>query len=104
MRVEWTQLAIDRIYEIAAYIAQDNARAAERWVERVFARGEELNIHHLRLRRVPESNNPAHREIIFGNYRLIYKVTEEVIFILTVRHFKQILPDDEMEMAQQAGD
>lgn len=39
---------------------------------------------------VPELNRSDIREIIFGNYRVIYKVTDD-IHILTVRHGRQLL-------------
>ena len=41
-------------------------------------------------------NHKMFREIISGNYRIIYKVEKSKIFILTVRHGKQILPLEEI--------
>ena len=35
------------------------------------------------------------REIIHGNYRIIYRLQTEIVSILTVRHGRQILPIDE---------
>ena len=32
MRVEWSPLALDRVSEIARYLAKDNPDAAVRWV------------------------------------------------------------------------
>ena len=46
-----------------------------------------------RFRQVKESSNPKQKEVIFGNYRNIFKVTPKKIYILTVRNFKQILPE-----------
>ena len=46
MRVQWAPLAIDRLAEIAAYIAEDNPVAAEKWIREGFARagiGDGLN-------------------------------------------------------------
>ena len=36
------------------------------------------------------------REVIFGNYRVIYRVEENQISVLTVRHGKQVLPVEEI--------
>ena len=47
-------------------------------------------------RTVPEINRKEIREIIFGNYRIIYRIEEMNIAILTIRHTKQILPVDEL--------
>jgi plasmid stabilization system protein ParE len=36
------------------------------------------------------------REIVVGNYRLIYRLEDQEISILTVLHFKQILPNEKV--------
>lgn len=42
MKVEWSPLALDRVSEIARYIAKDNPDAAERWVNELFDAVERL--------------------------------------------------------------
>ncbi len=42
MNLIWAPLAIDRVAEIAAYIAEDNPVAAEKWIRDVFARTGQL--------------------------------------------------------------
>ena len=96
MRIIWSPLAIDRTHEIAEYIAQDNITAAENWIDTVFAKVEQLKSFPESGSMVPEINNPKIREIIYGNYRIIYRIEERQISILTVRHGKQILPTDEI--------
>ncbi|MBU1170619.1 MAG: type II toxin-antitoxin system RelE/ParE family toxin [Proteobacteria bacterium] len=96
MNIVWSPLAVDRVSEIAAYIAQDKPAAAEHWVKTIFA-----NVEHLKFspeigRTVPEINNRKFRELIYGNYRIIYRIEPEKISILTVRHGKQILPIEEI--------
>ncbi len=96
MKIIWSPLAIDRVSEIAAYIAQENPSAAEKWVNTVFRKVEDLQSFPESGRIVPETENKAIREIIYGNYRLIYRLEEKRISVLTVRHGKQILPVDEI--------
>ena len=91
MRVNWSPLAISRLSEIAKYIALDNPVAAERWVHKMFNLVEKLSDFPERGRVVPETNNRMIREIISGNYRVIYKLENREISILTVRHVKQVL-------------
>jgi plasmid stabilization system protein ParE len=43
MRIIWSPLAVDRVAEIAVYIAMDNPDAAEKWVNAVFKKVKELN-------------------------------------------------------------
>lgn len=96
MRIVWSPLAVDRASEIAGYIAQDNPTAAENWINAVFAQVGRLKSLPDRGRIVPEINNDSFRELIYGNYRIIYRIEEKQVSILTIRHGKQILPVDEI--------
>jgi toxin ParE1/3/4 len=82
--------------EIAHYIAQDEPSAAEKWVNTVFSKVEQLKTSPEIGRIVPEINNNQLRELIYVNYRIIYRIEKEQISILTIRHGKQILPIDEI--------
>jgi addiction module RelE/StbE family toxin len=97
MKIIWSPLAIDRVAEIAAYIAQENPDAAGNWVNMVFRKVEDLKSFPESGRIVPETENKSIRELIYGNYRLIYRLEEKKISVLTVRHGKQILPVDEIK-------
>jgi toxin ParE1/3/4 len=94
--LNWSPLAISRLSEIAKYIALDNPVAAERWVNKIFALVEKLSDFPERGRMVPEINNKMIREVLSGNYRVIYKLEDRAISILTVRHVKQILSVEEL--------
>jgi toxin ParE1/3/4 len=96
MKVVWSPLAIDRAAEIAKYIAQDNMIAAESWIDTVFAKVEQLKSFPESGRIVPEINSLKIKELIYGNYRIIYRIQEKQISILTIRHGKQILPTNEI--------
>jgi len=96
MRIIWSPLAVDRVSEIAKYIAQDNPSAAEDWTNTVFGKVEHLKSFPESGRIVPEISNPRIRELIYSNYRIIYRIEEKRFSILTVRHGKQILPVDEI--------
>ena len=96
MKIVWSPLAIDRVIEIAQYIAFDNPTAAQKWTEKVFDKVKTLAISPKMGRRVPEMERDEIREIIFGNYRIIYHISVQKISILTVRHGNQILPAEEI--------
>ena len=96
MKIIWSPLAVDRASEIAEYIAQDNPTAAENWVDAIFAHIEQLKKFPESGRIVPEINNTFFRELMYGNYRIVYRIEEKRVSILTIRHGKQILPVDEM--------
>ena len=96
MNIVWSPLAVDRVSEIAAYIAQDKPSAAEQWVKTVFSKVEHLKSSPEIGRIVPEIENSKFRELIHGNYRIIYRIELKQLSVLTVRHGKQILPIDEI--------
>jgi len=96
MKIIWSPLSIDRTTEIAKYIAQDNPSAAKKWVETLFERVELLKTSPQSGRVVPETRSDDIRDLLYGNYRVIYRLEEKTVSILTVRHGKQILPIEDI--------
>jgi len=97
LKIIWSPLAIERVTEIAKYIAQDSPNSAQKWVESTFQVVERLENFPKSGRVVPEIMQDNFREIIHGNYRIIYRLQSEVTSILTVKHGRQILPIDEIK-------
>lgn len=96
MKIVWSPLAIDKASEIANYIARDKPSAAKKWIDTIFSKVEHLKTSPEIGGIVPEINNRQFREILYGNYRIIYRIEKKQISILTVRHGKQILPIKEI--------
>lgn len=97
MRIIWAPLAVERAAEIAEYISRDNPTAAGKWIDTVFSKVERLKSFPESGRIVPEINSKDFRELIYGNYRIIYRIEKTQVSILTIRHGKQILPIDEIQ-------
>ncbi len=97
MKIIWSPLAVDRASEIVDYIAQDKPTAAKGWINEVFKKVEQLKSSPQIGRVVPEISDDQFRELIYGNYRIIYRIEIKQISILTIRHGKQILPIDEIK-------
>lgn len=96
MKIIWTELAFKRVKDIANYIAHDKPLAAEKWIEKIFNKVSLLSQFPEMGRKISETDNAKIRELIFGNYRVIYRFDKNKILILTVRHGKQILPVHEV--------
>lgn len=96
MKIIWSPLAVDRASEIAEYIASDKPSAAEKWISTLFSKVEKLASSHKIGRVVPEIGDQQFREMIYGNYRIIYRVEKKQLSILTIRHGKQILPIEDI--------
>ncbi len=96
MKIVWSPLAIDRVTEIAEYISLDNPTAAQNRIDEVFNKVGLLKSSPESGRIVPEIERKEIREILYRNYRIIYRFEVQKISILTVRHGKQILPVEEI--------
>ncbi len=99
MILEWSPLALERAGEIASYIAMDKPSAAESWIHGLFHSVERLKPHPMSGRVVPEVNIERIREIIYGAYRVIYRVDTRAqkISVLTVLRGSELIRADELE-------
>lgn len=95
MKVVWSPLALERVESIAQYIAEDKASAALHWVDGLFSCVDRLVEFPESGRVVPEVRLQRIREVVFGSYRVIYSITNQVD-ILTVRRSSQLLKASEL--------
>ncbi|MFT3755472.1 MAG: type II toxin-antitoxin system RelE/ParE family toxin [Pseudoxanthomonas sp.] len=86
MNIVWTEPAVDSLQAIRDYIACDNAFYADVFVNRLIDVAESLNEFPERGRQVPEAGNPALRELLFQNYRIIYRHRAGAVEILAIVH------------------
>ncbi len=90
-------MALEKLEATAKYIALDKPSAADKWVNDIFDRTDLLASQPEIGREVPELLGSNYREVVFGNYRIIYKVGNEVN-ILTVRNSRQLINSDNIEL------
>jgi len=89
--IEWSEIALDDLREIHAYISKDSKMYADRYVDKLFSRVDQLETHPKSGRVVPEYNVETIRELIEGNYRIVYKIAKDTISILRVHHAARLL-------------
>lgn len=97
MKISWSHLAIERLEDIYNFISSDNAFAAQKMVNRIFKKIETLTKNPERGRIVPETNRTEIREVFEAEYRIIYRIESKKISILTIRNFKQQLPEGDIK-------
>lgn len=95
--LEWTERAVADLRAIDAYIAADNPAAAERWLGRLIAKAEAAARLPLAGRVVPEKGRPDIREVFVRIYRVVYRVREEGILVLTVFEGHRLFPRSEVD-------
>ena len=87
VQVSWTLLALEDLKEIYDYIERDSAKYARLQVVKIKARTAILKKWPMVGKVVEDIGNPAIRELVEGNYRIIYRVlNKEEIHILTIHH------------------
>ena len=90
-KIIWTELALEDLKNIHNYIAKDSLVYANRVIEKIILRIDQLKSFPKSGRAVPEINNDSIRELIHGNYRIIYKVSIQKIIIVTIHHSARII-------------
>ena len=87
-QITWTEKASDHLQAIYEYIAKDSKTYAKRYVTSLINTTRKLETMPECGRIVPELANYGFREVIYHNYRLVYRIvgTDEDIEILAVLH------------------
>jgi addiction module RelE/StbE family toxin len=94
MRVHWTNRAKTRLRLIHDHIAKDAPLVASQVVERLLQRSIQIGDLPSSGRAVPEYKREDMREILERPYRIIYRILPDRIDIITVMHYRQLLPSD----------
>lgn len=85
-RIIWAPQAIQDVEAIRAYVARDSTHYADLVVERIVAAVARLAENPRSGRLVPEVGDESVREVIHGNYRIVYRLRHDVVEIATVFH------------------
>jgi plasmid stabilization system protein ParE len=85
-KVAWTAPAWDDLEVAADYIARDSEFYAASFVQEVRDAAESLSDFAERGQTVPEFGDESIRELLVKPYRLVYKITDEHVFILAFIH------------------
>ena len=86
MKIIWTKSAVLNLESIKNYIAQDSQYYAVELTEKIFGAVEKLSDFPRLGREVPEIKKENIREIIYGNYRILYRIDTEVLYIIAIVH------------------
>ena len=91
VRIEWTKRSLEDLNEIRDYIARDSKSYANLFVKKLYDAVQKLKEFPNIGRFVPEVNITSVREIIFQNYRIIYRNMIDYIEIITIFHGSRLL-------------
>jgi len=94
VNVHWTDAAVAHLVAIYERIAQDAPVYAQRMIDRLTKRSEQIATFPESGRMVPEYEAPDIREVIESPYRIIYRIKVDQIDVLAVVHGAQLLPPE----------
>ncbi|MCY1370288.1 ParE toxin of type II toxin-antitoxin system, parDE [compost metagenome] len=87
VRIKWLKSAKTDLKDIFDYIAKDSKNYAKLQVERIVSRTQILHKHFFSGKIVEYFNDSTIRELIEGNYRIIYRiVSSQEVHILMIHH------------------
>ncbi len=89
--VLWTVGAISDLREIFAFLNRDSEVYASVLTARIFDAVERLGDYPYLGRMVPEYQDETIRELIVGNYRVVYRVREQLVGVIGLVHGRQNL-------------
>ncbi len=87
-KIRWTEKASNNLQTIHAYIVRDSKTYATRFIKSLIKATAKLEMAPRCGRIVPELENYKFREVIYQNYRIVYRIIEDAedIEILAVVH------------------
>ena len=83
-RIIWTESVLQDLDQIADYISLDKPTAANRFVQRVFQRVEQL-ASHPKTGSIPnELNGTPYRQLVIPPVRIFYREQDDMVFIIYI--------------------
>jgi len=89
--VAWSLRARDDLRDIHDYIARDSSAAAAAMVDRLIGATERLDEFPESGRVLPEFPDSGYREILVGNYRVLYRAEASRVVVLAIVHGRRLL-------------
>lgn len=92
-KITWTLRSLNDLNNIYEFIAKDSKRYAQILVENVQNAVSNLARFPLMGRNVPEFSHLPYREILVGNYRVLYRFKEDQgqVIVMSVVHGRRLL-------------
>lgn len=93
VRIIWSPDAAADLEEICDYIAKDSEHYARAFAQGVIKAIERLQNFPESGRIVPEYNQKDTREIIFQNYRIVYRIKSDAVEIVAITHGTRLMDE-----------
>ena len=92
-KIKWTIRALNDLHDIYEFIAKDSKRYAQIQIENIQNAVSNLISFPLMGRNIPEFPHLSYREILVGNYRVIYRLEGDMVIVMSVVHGRRLLKE-----------
>ncbi|MGV7930418.1 MAG: type II toxin-antitoxin system RelE/ParE family toxin [Spirochaetota bacterium] len=82
----WSPAALEDAESIAEFISRDSIDAAALFIQRLFEAADHLRDFPRSGRKIPEIDDDLCREIIYGSYRVMYRIQNDAVWITAIVH------------------
>ena len=89
MELIYTESFYETLAEIGDYIAKDSQYYAKAYTDKITIHTIKLKYSPYLGRIIPEQKNINYRELIYGRYRILYKVSKDKVYLIRVIHGKR---------------
>jgi plasmid stabilization system protein ParE len=86
VKIVWSENALQDNEQISEFIRKDSSDRAALFVSRLIDATEKLSQYPNSGRVIPEVKKDEYREVIYGAYRIMYKLAAREVLILAVIH------------------
>jgi addiction module RelE/StbE family toxin len=90
--IRWTDQAVEDLKSIRAFIERDSLRYGRLVAERLFEATSQIETFPHSGRIVPELGRENVRELVLGEYRLVYHLRADVAVVMTVFRSSRLFP------------
>ena len=90
-RIVWSSVARDDLKALVSFIKADSPGYARTFGLHIQQRVEQLRHFPESGRKLPEDKTGIYRELIVGNYRVVYRVDGETVTVVTLIHGARLL-------------
>ena len=92
VEITFSDIALENVQDIYVFIAQDSPKFAEKELQKIYDRIKVLYSYPLTGKVAQEYDLVERRELVEGNYRIVYEILpDESISIVTIHHHSRLL-------------
>jgi len=91
VKIVWTSQAIEDFESICQFIEKDSRYYSSLFANKIFEAVDDIQKFPQIGRILPEKNQDNIREILLGNYRIIYRLHESFLEILSIYHGSRLI-------------